>query len=125
MPNPASVQDVEARFRPLSNEEVLVAETLIDDAWWMILGRRPNIETNIDDGSVLEANVIRIIASMVRRVLLNPEGLLEESIDDYRMRRDSLISSGVLRIEDSELFDLTPGGSRRTNSVRLVAYGDR
>lgn len=125
MSNPATVQDVIDRFRPLSDQETLNAETFLDDAWWMILGRRPNIEANIEDGSVLEANVIRILALMVRRILLNPEGLLEETIDDYRMRRDQLVSSGTLRIEPDELGDLTPGGATRVKSVRLVAYGER
>lgn len=125
MPNPAVYQDIEDRWRPLTAAEIVIAPTLLDDAWWMVVGRRPNIEANMADGTVLEANVIRILASMVRRVLLNPEGLLEESIDDYRMRRDSLVSSGVLRIEPDELFDLSPSGTRRPNSVRLVAYGDR
>lgn len=125
MSNPATVQDVVDRFRPLTEQETTNAVAFLDDAWWMILGRRPNIEANIEAGTVLEANVIRIIALMVRRILLNPEGLLEEAIDDYRKRRDALVSTGTLRIEPDELSDLTPGGYTRVKSVRLVAYGER
>lgn len=125
MSNPAIVEDVEARFRPLTAQESILAETFLDDAWWMVVARRPNIEADIDAGTVLVENVVRILATMVRRVLLNPEGLLEESIDDYRKRRDAIVSSGVLRIEPDELFDLTPGGNTRAHSVRLVAYGER
>lgn len=125
MPNPATVDDVVDRFRPLTDQEEINAEAFLEDAWWMILARRPNIEANMDAGTVLEGNVIRVVASMVRRILLNPEGLLEEAIDDYRKRRDQLVSSGTLRIDPDELADLTPGGSSRVKSVRLVAYGER
>lgn len=125
MPNPAVPEDIESRWRPLTDAEALIAQTLLDDAWQIAVTRRPDLEANIQSGKVAQANVVRILAAMVIRVLSNPEGILEESIDDYRYRRDSLVSSGALSITPEELADLTVGGSKRSSSVRLVAYGDR
>jgi Phage protein Gp19/Gp15/Gp42 len=124
MPNPATIDDVEARFRPLTPAEQVVAETFLDDAWWLLLGRLPNLEANLDAGTVSTENAVRVVASMVVRVLRNPDGKVEESIDDYRYRRDALVSSGALHVTDDELADLTPGDFRRSRSVRMVAYGD-
>jgi len=125
MPNPATLDDVVERFRPLSDAEQVNASAFLDDAWFLLTGRRPTLEADLGAGLVSLGNARRVIASMVVRVLRNPDGKLEESIDDYRYRRDSLISSGVLNVTEDELADLTPGGSRKSRSVRLVAYGDR
>lgn len=124
MPNPATIDDVEARFRPLTAAEQVNAETFLDDAWWLLLGRLPNLEANLTAGTVSTENAVRVVASMVVRILRNPEGKSEESIDDYRYRRDALVSSGMLHVTDDELADLTPGDFRRSRSVRMVAYGD-
>lgn len=125
MPNPATTSDIEERFRPLTPAETINATALLDDAWWLLTGRLPALEANMTAGSVSVGNVIRVVSNMVIRVLRNPDGKLEESIDDYRYRRDALVSSGALTVTDDELADLTPGAGRRVNSVRLVAYGER
>lgn len=124
MPNPATTDDIEDRFRVLTATERKNAEAYLEDAWWLLTGRLSNLEANMTAGTVKVGNVVRVVTAMVIRVLRNPEGKLEESIDDYRYRRDSLVSSGVLSVSDAELADLTPGAGRRTNSVRLVAYGE-
>ena len=123
MPNPATAADVAARWRTLSAEETTVATTLLDDAWLMLLGRLPSLEDNITAGTVTEANVVRVLATMVLRVLKNPDGKSEEAVDDYRYRRDSSLSAGLLYVTPDELADLTPSRARQ-RSVRLVAYGD-
>ena len=123
MANPATVADIEARWRPLSSQETTNATAFLDDAWAMLLHRRPSLEANITAGTVSEENVVRVVATMVLRVLKNPDGLLEESIDDYRYRRDALVSSGALQVIDDELETLTPPRTRR-RSVRLVILGD-
>lgn len=127
MSNPATVDDVAALryWRPLSDLESSGAAVLLEHAWSLVLGRRPLLDSWVTAGSVSEANVRRVLASMVVRVLENPQGKSEESIDDYRYKRDSLISAGVLSVTSDELADLTPAtaGSRR-RSVRLVTHGD-
>lgn len=123
MSNPATVGDVEDRWRPLTDQETTNAEALLADAWALLLARRPTLEADITAATVSEENVIRVVVAMVLRVLRNPDGKLEESIDDYSYRRDSAMSTGGLYVTTDELADLTPG-RRRHRSVRLVAYDD-
>lgn len=123
MANPATVADLEARWRPLTTLETTNAEALLEDAWALLLSRRPNLEDDLTDETVSEANVVRVVAAMVLRVLRNPDGKLEESIDDYRYRRDSALSAGVLYVTADELAGISPGRAVR-RSVRLVVYGD-
>ncbi len=123
MANPAEVADIIARWRPLTAQETTNATALLADAWALLLARRPTLEADITAGTVSEENVVRVVVAMVLRVLRNPEGKLEESIDDYSYKRDAAVSTGGLYVTSDELADLTPG-RRRQRSVRLVAYGD-
>ena len=123
MANPATVADIEARWRTLSTPESTNAQAFLEDAWALLLTRRPNLEADITAGTVRSDNALRVVVAMVLRVLKNPDGKLEESIDDYRYRRDALVSSGALHVTSDELADITPGRARR-RSVRLVIHGD-
>lgn len=122
--NPAATSDIEGRFyRDLTEREALIAQTWLDDAWVLLLSRRPTLETDVTAGTVAESTVIRVLCAMVGRVFANPEGLLEESVDDYSYRRDSAVSGGLLYITPEELADVTPGRASH-RSVRLIAYGE-
>lgn len=124
MPNPTTIADLEARWRPLSDTEAVNADALLADAWWMLTARRPSLDADVVAGSVASGNVVRVVSAMVLRVLRNPEGYRSETVDDYAYTRDELVSSGALHVTADELADVTPNGSRRVASVRLVAYGD-
>lgn len=124
MANPATTADVAARWRSLTADEEIVAGTLLDDAWAVLLARRPTLEADITAGTVSEANAVRILAAMVIRVMKNPDGKRSETIDDYSYTRDELVSSGLLYVSADELADLTPNGYKRAKSVRLVAHGE-
>ena len=121
--NPATVSDLEDRWRLLSAQETTNATALLDDAWAMLTSRRPNLPTDLDSGAVNTANARRVVCAMVLRVLKNPSGYLEETIDDWTGRRDSVVSSGLLHVTPDELADVTPG-RRGPRSVRMVANGD-
>lgn len=123
MPNPASTSDIEARWRALSEQEAINAETFLEDAWDLLLTKRPTLETDLTAGTVREGNVVRVVASMVLRVLRNPDGKVQESIDDYSYRRSEVTASGALFVTGDELADITPG-RQRNRSVRLVTLGD-
>lgn len=123
MPNPAAIADLEARWRPLVALEITNANAFLDDAWAELLSRRPNLEADITAETVSEANVVRVISAMVLRVLRNPEGWDQESIDDWSGRRSSLVADGLLRVTPDELASVTPGRAVR-RSVRLVRDGD-
>jgi hypothetical protein len=129
MVNPATVSDLEARWlrpKPLTESERRVAQEYLDDAWEAILlPRRLTLPAQMLAGEVAERTVRRVLCAMVLRVFMNPEGKSEESIDDYRYRRDAAVASGELYVSDGELADVTPIASRaKSRSVRLVAYGD-
>jgi len=126
MTNPATVVDLEDRWRPLSADERTVAQAVLDDAWHaVLLPLRPNLPVQVAGGSVSERTVRFVLCSMVLRVLRNPDGKVQESIDDYRYQRDASVSSGSLYVSPDELAMLTLAASRaRSRSVRLVAYGE-
>lgn len=124
MTNPVVVvSDLEARWRPLSAQESTNALAFLDDAWAMLLSRRPDLESYITAGTVSDATVVRVVCAMVLRVMKNPDGYDSESLDDYTYRRNAVIASGLLHVTPDELGDLTPVAARR-QSVRLVIYGD-
>ena len=124
MPNPATVGDIEDRWRPLTPEEQVPASTFLADAWWLLTARRPTLEADMLAGTVTAGNVVRVVAGMALRLLRNPEGYSSESIGSYSYQRDDLVASGRLHVTDEELGAVIPSGYRRTRSVRLVAYGE-
>ncbi len=113
MANPATPADVIKRWRPLSSQETLNAQTFLDDAWVMLKRRMALLGVNIEDligaDDDLEADVIRVIATAVLRVMKNPDGKSRESIDDYSWSRDEAVSAGLLYFADDELDGLVPG----------------
>lgn len=121
MANPVTVDDLADRWRPLSSQEQTNAQALLDDAWALLTTRLPSLEDNLTAETVSTANLVRVECAMVLRVMRNPDGLLQESIDDYSYQRDAAVSAGALYVTTAELGDLTPGGKVR-RSTRLVAY---
>jgi hypothetical protein len=62
------------------------------------------------------ADLVRsVLASVVVRVLRNPDGLLEVSIDDYRERRDSATSTGQIMLTEYELHLLRSPAEPKDN----------
>jgi hypothetical protein len=94
MLTPATTSDIQARFfRELTPRELVITPQLLDDAWDLIQSRRPSINDDLTAGTVSWGAARRVLVAMVSRVLSNPEGKSEEAIDDYRYRRDSVVSS--------------------------------
>lgn len=67
----ATYQDVEARWRPLTPSETSVAETLLDDASDILRTRWPDVDSRLTSGSLTEATVVRVVATMVKRALMS------------------------------------------------------
>jgi hypothetical protein len=121
----AAVQasDITSRWRPLTDAETEIVDTIILDAQDIVedaaveLGI-PELESN--DGR-RRRKYIRVVATMVKRVLINPEGLLSEGVDDYTYRRDSAVSSGALYVSDDEMEELRPvvEGRRRRGAFTV------
>lgn len=130
MPNPATTEDVAARWRPLSDTETTVAETRLNDAWLMLkrhaTRRGVDVEDEILTDDDLFAEVVRVLATAVLRVLMNPEGKTQESGDDYAYTRGggNADADGVLRITDEELDDLFPGLAETGRAFSIDLLGD-
>ena len=110
MANPVTLADIEARWRPLTDAERIVAATRLDDAWWLLQEprHRPTLDDDLSAGTVARATVVRVVCDIARRVLQNPEGFEVESIDDWRGQRNALVASGVLHVTPDELAAVTP-----------------
>lgn len=111
--NPASIADLNARsFRTLTASEQEVGETLLGDAWALVLSAKPNVADRLDatpPNLVFKSLVVQTLCAMVLRVLSNPAGKLEERQDDYQYRLDAAVSSGALYLSDAELARLSDG----------------
>jgi len=111
--NPATKADLQARsFRTLTNDELDTGETLLGDAWGMVVSARPTVAERLDKlppDEAFKSVVVQVLCAMVLRVVSNPEGKLEERLDDHQYRRDSAVSTGELYISDAELARLSEG----------------
>lgn len=118
MPNPATTADIEARWRPLTAPEALIASTRLDDAWRKLKNDVPDLETRMVGNDDLTADVVRVLADAVIRLLqsLARNGLRKGAVDvddgSTSWELDASIQSG-LYFTDEELADLSPTGRRR------------
>lgn len=125
MSNPVTTSDLEARWRTFTAEESGVAAALLDDAWAILLARDATIDTRLTAGTLDAALVRAVVSAMVLRVMRNPDGKRQESIDDYSWTRDEALSAGSLYVSDDELALLAaPKTGLTRGSIRLVAYGE-
>ena len=116
MANPATVADIETRWRPLSAEEIVVAATLLDDAWSILQNRSTTIVTRLAATPVgVDINLVKmVLTAMVLRVLRNPEGKTQESIEDYSYSVNDRVAAGWLYVSADELTQLAPTASSNT-----------
>lgn len=125
MPNPATPTDLEARWRPLDTQEEINGVTFLADAWGMLKRRINGLEAKVGTDPEYAAEVIRVMATAVLRVLKNPDGTRRESIDDHTWERDEAVSAGELYFSDSELDDLNPGTKRKGGAYSLDPFAGR
>jgi hypothetical protein len=126
MPNPVTTSDLSARWlfdTPIPSDDKLQAK--LDDAWRHLLSRDRGVEGRLTAGTLAVDDVVTVVSAIALRVLGNPAGKRQESIDDYSWTRDNAVSAGEMYVTDDELRMLAPTYTSTTRgSVRLVAYGD-
>lgn len=108
----ASVQDVATRLgRPISDEaERAQVEAWLGDIENIIVGRIPDLADRIQAGKPT-ADVVKMLeANAVVRVVRNPDGKIQERIDDYSYGLAQSTRAG-LYLTDDEWALLSPGGS--------------
>jgi len=118
MANPATTDDIESRWRPLSAAELVVAQTRLDDAWRKLKNDIPGLEARMVGNDDLTADVIRVLADSVIRLLQHMErgGLRKGTVqvDDGTAgwEADDYYRAGLYFTED-ELNDLSSTGRRK------------
>lgn len=112
--NQAASSDLAARsLRPLTSTEVTWGTVRLRDAFTQILTSIPGLGVRLDAGTIadpINQLVIQVQCAMVLRVLANPDGVLEESGDDYTRRLDASVSTGALYLTDAERGLLSADG---------------
>lgn len=104
MSNPATGEDLTKRsLRPLTDAEKSVGAVLLEDVWNMLLTQKPFVDEKAAPPGPFRAVVVQVICAAVLRVLSNPDGKYQESIDDYQYTLDKARSTGALYLTDAEL----------------------
>lgn len=101
--------DVADQWRPLSDAEGVTATVLLGRVSALIRLRHPDMDARVAADPDYATVVAGISVDAVLRVLRNPDGKVQESIDDYTYRRADAVSDGVLYVTDAEWALLTPG----------------
>lgn len=125
MANPANLNDLEARWRPLEGQEQTNGSAFLDDAWGMLKRRVEGIEAAVAADEDYASEVVRVIATAVLRVLKNPDGTKRESIDDHTIEYGDALTSGGLYFTEAELDDLNPGDLRKGGAYSLDPFAGR
>lgn len=110
MANPATPDDVVKRWRSLTDQETINAQTFLDDAWRAVRRSVPDIETRLAAAGSedLMADTVKVLADAALRVLKNPDGNRRESVDDFTWERDAAVAAGLLYVTPDELDLLRP-----------------
>lgn len=131
--NQAAAADVTRRMlRPLTDAETAFVPTALDDAFQQLLVRAPGLAGKLDDPTIPDSDPIRLLTvatqcAMVKRVLINPDGILEESVDEgaYTRRLDAAISTGQIAPTDLEIETLTVAIGSPEGAFSVRAQPDR
>ena len=128
MAGPATTTDLQNRsLRTLTSGELEAGDYLLEDAYTILLARVPSVADRlaaVPADLVFRALVVQIQCAMVMRVLNNPDGKFEEAGDDYRYRRDSAVSTGMLYLADSEFALLGAGDSGSEGAFTIRPYSN-
>jgi hypothetical protein len=106
--------DFEKVWRSLTTDEATLIPGLSNRAWLRIQSRFPDIETNAapvppaTEPLVSVDLVADVMASMIVRVLKNPDSVRSDAIDDHTTTLDAAISSGEMYLTADEVALLTP-----------------
>lgn len=125
----ATTVDLTSRsLRSLTPVETAWATIRLRDAFTQILTLIPSVGARLDTGTVSDPFnqlVIQVQCSMVLRVLANPDGMLEESINggDYTRRLDAAISAGALYLSDQERSLLAGSDASSAGAFTIRPYG--
>lgn len=99
----ATVQDVAARWRALSDAEKTLTTTLLADASAVIRAKVPDVDTRIGNGKLDPALPRLVTVNMVLRVLRNPRAIRSETVGPYSATYDPALTGGFMVLTADEL----------------------
>jgi hypothetical protein len=116
---PATAQDIADRWRPLTDDEWNVADKLLWSAWSLLRHKVPTLEARLDADPVeVDADLVRtVLVNMVKRVLINPNMLRQEALQDYSSTFQT--GAGMLTVTDEELDWLAPSDESSSNAFTV------
>lgn len=104
----AGLQDVENRWRPLSDQEANVTYALLEEATALLAIASPGVRDRAAASLDAATAARSVVVSMVLRVLKNPDAIRQFAVDDYSQTRDQVASSGLLYATPEELAYVQP-----------------
>lgn len=116
--------EVASRWRALTADEQSVASVLLVDAETYLRARVATVADRVAAGTLSAALVKQVQVGMVLRVMKNPEGKRQESIDDYSWTRDQSLSAGALYATAEEL-QLLASPTSSAAAFTVTPYGVR
>lgn len=106
---------------PEGDEANTTLQRLIDKAIERVYNNVPSLDARIESGEITEELAQGVVEDMVIRVLRNPGGYRQVSIDDYTRMIDQAVSSGALYLSDEERRELTRRRKRKAiRSIRVA-----
>lgn len=110
----ATPEDVAAVFRPLSEEETVIATGLLLAASIKLRVRVPSIDERIEANPIWGEVAKYAVVAAVKRVLQNPENARQKSETTgpftTSITVDSAVSSGALYLDERDLEGLVSSG---------------
>jgi hypothetical protein len=107
----ATVEDIEALWRPLGEDEVVGASVLLARVSALVRTRIPGIDARIGADPNLGVLATGVVVDAVLRVLRNPEGYTSEQIGAYAYSRAA--GAAGLYLTDLEWALLLPPTAAR------------
>ena len=83
----------------------------------------PGLDARLVGNPDLALVVSGIAVDAVLRVMQNPDGKIQESIDDYTFRRADAVADGVLYLTPAEAAQLVPTGGAAARGAFTIRPG--
>lgn len=121
--------DIEKVWRPLTADEAVLVPGLSNRAWLRVMARFPDIEVTTapvppaTEPLVSVDLVADVMASMIVRVLKNPDSVRSDSVDGDTTTLDAAISSGEMYLTADEVVLLTPAPAVPAYGMYVLGLG--
>jgi Phage protein Gp19/Gp15/Gp42 len=119
----ATPDHVADQWRPLTDQEVYAATVLLNRVSALIRLGSPGLDARLVTDPDLALVVSGIAVDAVLRVLRNPDGKVQEAIDDYSYRRADAVADGVLYVTDREFAQLAPSTGPSSRGAFTIRPG--